>query len=81
LFLIRKPHTRPWVVPRTGIRVSDPFWDTTALDVFRPSSIPQVSMHPWDERSRFVESHIWRKVRAQIWGTHGPSVRENPQAS
>jgi hypothetical protein len=22
----RKPHTRPWVVPRTGIRVSDPFF-------------------------------------------------------
>jgi hypothetical protein len=23
-FPYRKPHTRPWVVPRTGIRVSDP---------------------------------------------------------
>ncbi len=34
-------------------------------------------MHPWDERSRFAESHIWRKVRAQIWGTHGPLVQEN----
>ena len=66
------------------IRVSDPFLVRCGIPlrsrvIFRPSLIPQVSMHPWGERSRFAESHIWRKVRAQIWGTHGPLVQENPQ--
>jgi hypothetical protein len=66
------------------IRVSDPFLVRCGIPlrsrvIFRPSLIPQLSMHPWGEGSRFAESHIWRKVRARIWGTHGPLVQENPQ--
>jgi hypothetical protein len=70
----RKPHTRPWVVPRTGIRVSDPFFVRCEIpprstrhlfaqgarsDMGHPRPVVGTVFPEWDRKGFFTPSSGW----------------------